>query len=471
MAVGQTMRFEPKSDVSTSLKQHLAPSSIQSLEVLELPVDSLDEYLNAMVEQNPFLALDYCDKSFEEAAASCEQLSDEVEDGYFGETQRLETRTPKSRDSGFDFARAVDERVEYETLSMHLRLQRDRFCYDESMKLISNAVIEALDDDGYFCGDVGKICSIQNCSRASVEKALRDIQTLSPHGVGAHNVKECLGIQIALSGHRCREVFLKALDQGLFEIAVGRGGLREKDCGLSKDEIDAFRDLVKTLDPRPGSQFSHAYKTDYLIPDLIIKSRHHDFVVEVSGQSRFSLHIDDEYASMLEDRNVDSASHAWLSNRYAEAQSILKNLDKRSVTLYRFGLFLVDAQYEFFRFGNSRLRPLSMKEAADALGVHESTISRTVRNKHVLTPWGIVPLKHFFSGALMCETGAKQGALSSWAVKERIRLMVAQEDEAKPLSDGQIMEALNAEGVTIKRRTVAKYRESIGIANQARRRR
>ena len=164
---------------------------------------------------------------------------------------------------------------------------------------------------------------------------------------------------------------------------------------------------------------------------------------------------------------MDDEAREWLHEKRAEADAALANIDQRRQTLHRFGVYLAEVQYDFFMGGEARMRPLTMQQAADALGVHVSTISRTVQDKYALTPWGVFPLKHFFSSSVACTAEERRHALSSLAIKD----LVAQEDRRTPLSDATITAILNGEGVDIKRRTVAKYREALGIGRQSQRRR
>jgi len=266
-------------------------------------------------------------------------------------------------------------------------------------------------------------------------------------------------------------VIRSMLQNSLEDLAENRTTKLTRAYHVSVDDLSAIRDIICTLDPRPGSSFSQRKGTVYVVPDVTIMPDGTGFSVRVTGQLSETLVLNGTYDRMAAQGRMDGEAREWLGQKRAEADAALANIDQRRQTLHRFGVYLAEAQYDFFIGGDARMRPLTMQQAADALGVHVSTISRTVQDKHVLTPWGVYPLKHFFSSSVACSAEERRHALSSLAIKDRIKDLVAQEDRRKPLSDATITTILNGEGVDIKRRTVAKYREALGIGRQSQRRR
>ena len=255
------------------------------------------------------------------------------------------------------------------------------------------------------------------------------------------------------------------------DLAENRTTKLTRTYHLTVDDLSAIRECICALDPRPGSSFSQRKSTVYVVPDLTIVRDGAGFAVRVTGELSETVVINRTYDRMAEQGRMDAEAREWLEQKRAEADAVLANIDQRRQTLHRFGVYLAEVQYDFFTGGEARMRPLTMQQAADALGVHVSTISRTVQDKHVLTPWGVYPLKHFFSSSVACSAEERRHALSSLAIKDRIKDLVAGEDRRKPLSDATITTILNGEGVDIKRRTVAKYREALGIGRQSQRRR
>lgn len=467
----QAVRMEARSEVSLRTKQRLAPAAIQGLEVLSLPVTRLDAYVRDLVERNPLLDFDY-----DHASLSFEEIPEEDDDRASGgadEDAESACARPASiawDAHGFDLARLRDECSETETLQSHLRMQLTGACASERDRLVLDALIENIDDDGYFSGSMPAVCAEAGCSTDDGQRLLALVQTLTPRGVGARDLAECLMLQLD-DDVPYAPVIRAMLQNSLEDLAENRTTKLTRAYHVSVDDLSAIRDIICTLDPRPGSSFSQRKGTVYVVPDVTIMPDGTGFSVRVTGQLSETLVLNGTYDRMAAQGRMDGEAREWLGQKRAEADAALANIDQRRQTLHRFGVYLAEAQYDFFIGGDARMRPLTMQQAADALGVHVSTISRTVQDKHVLTPWGVYPLKHFFSSSVACSAEERRHALSSLAIKDRIKDLVAQEDRRKPLSDATITTILNGEGVDIKRRTVAKYREALGIGRQSQRRR
>lgn len=467
----QAVRMEARSNVSVRTKQHFAPTAIQGLEVLSLPVARLDAYVRDLVERNPLLDFDY-----DHGSLSFEELPDEDGDASAdAETaaEGFDTRPPSAiawDARGFDLARLRDECSQTETLHSHVRMQLTGARVGEEDRALLDALIENIDDDGYFSGSMHALCAEAGRSIEDGQRLLELVQQLSPRGVGARDLAECLALQID-DGLPYADVIRDMLRTGLDDLAENRTTKLMRAYHLTIDDLAAIREVICTLDPRPGSSFSQRKGTVYVIPDITIRRDGTAFSVQVTGELSETLVLNGAYDRMAQRGGMDDEAREWLHEKRAEADAALANIDQRRQTLHRFGVFLDEVQYDFFMGGEARMRPLTMQQAADALGVHVSTISRTVQDKYALTPWGVFPLKHFFSSSVACSAEERRHALSSLAIKDRIKDLVAQEDRRTPLSDATITAILNGEGVDIKRRTVAKYREALGIGRQSQRRR
>lgn len=468
----QVVRMEAKPNVALRTKQRFAPAAIQGLEVLSLPVARLDAYVCDLVERNPLLDFDY-----DQASLSFEELPEEDDDAARGETDPGdEGYLPRSSaavawgERGFDLARLRDECSETETLHSHLRMQLAGMPIATNDRALLDALIENIDDDGYFSGSMPAVCAETRQQTADGERLLSLLQGLTPRGVGARNLAECLMLQLDDGAPYAQEI-RGILRNNLEDLAENRTTKLTRTYHLTVDDLSAIREAICALDPRPGSFFSQRKNTVYVVPDLTVLREGTGFSVRVTGELSETVVINRAYERMAEQGRMDAEAREWLDEKRIEADAVLANIDQRRQTLHRFGVFLTEAQYDFFSGGEACMRPLTMQQAADALGVHVSTISRTVQDKHVLTPWGVYPLKHFFSSSVSCSAEERRHALSSLAIKDRIKDLVAQEDRRKPLSDATITSVLNGEGVDIKRRTVAKYREALGIGRQSQRRR
>lgn len=468
----QSATLDPRQDVSTRTRQRFAPSAIQSLEVLSLPIASLEAYVNTMIEQNPLLDLDYDNAylAFEELPEQdAPRSGDEGEDGDTTADFLNAQTTVSGERSGFDMNRLRDDRLETDTLQSHLRMQLSRLSLDGRRGPFLLALIESIDDDGYFAGSLPSLCFSSGMAVDEGEALLKVVQSLSPRGVGARTLRECLTLQIG-ENEPHRDTIISIIEDRFEDLAKNRVSLLEREYGLRHDELREIKEVIRSLDPRPGAAFSQRRDTCYLIPDLVIRRSDGRFSVEVTGEVSGTIVLNKQYIAMLDDRTVQDGELEWLASRHDEARTVLRNIEQRKKTLYRFGLFLVEAQYEFFCFGEARIKPLTMQNSADALGVHVSTVSRTVQDKYVLTPWGTYPLKYFFASSVECVKAERRSAMSSVAIKNRIKEIVAGEDRDKPLSDSALTAVLNDEGIEVKRRTVAKYREALGIGRQSQRR-
>lgn len=468
----QAVRMEARANASVRTKQHLAPTAIQGLEVLTLPVARLDAYVRDLVERNPLLDFDY-----DHGSLSFEELPEEEDadtsDVAEPPADSFDARSPAAvawDAHGFDLARLRDECSQTETLHSHLRMQLASMRVGDEDRRLLEALIENIDDDGYFSGSMPAVCAEAGRSVEDGQRLLALIQKLSPQGVGARDLAECLELQLD-DAAPFAEVIRTILRTGLEDLAENRTTKLMRTHHLTIDDLSTIREVICALDPRPGSSFSQRKGTVYVIPDLTIKRDGTGFSVQVTGELSETLVFNSAYDGMADRGGIDGDAREWLREKRDEADAALANIDQRRQTLHRFGVYLAEAQYDFFIGGEARMRPLTMQQAADALGVHVSTISRTVQDKYVLTPWGVFPLKHFFSSAVACSAEERRHALSSLAIKDRIKDLVSQEDRRKPLSDATITAILNGEGVDIKRRTVAKYREALGIGRQSQRRR
>lgn len=534
-AASSGVRLQSASRTAVATKNHLAPSAIHGLEVLSLPVTALDAYISKAVEQNPLLELDYgssdlsfgelnlrdddqpeSDLSYDSAnwysghgdpernrrSARCEAnsypddlpagnmpseesehqkrsaleassgLGDNREDAFEASSINA-PRHDRAQARGFgmdlDACRLRDDCCQTETLSSFLRMQVDRRMISDKVFQLTLAVIDCLDDNGYFAGSLHRLAHEADATIDEATSALAVVQGLHPRGVGARDLSECLALQLAGSDE-VTALARRIVVESLQDLADNRTTQLMRTYRISLDELGEVRRLICDLDPRPGASFSQSRDTVYIIPDISVFRTPAGFSVRVLGELAERVVISKDYSELAQNTKENPDASQWLSSHADDAKRVLANIEQRSQTLFRFGTYLVEAQFAFFSEGERALRPLTMQQAADALGFNVSTISRIVADKHVLTPWGTYPLRFFFTSGL--SSSSRGGAsVSSVAVKTRIRDLVAEEDPRKPLSDAAITDLLNNEGVDIKRRTVAKYREALGIGRQSQRRR
>ena len=290
--------------------------------------------------------------------------------------------------------RLRDECSETETLACHLRTQLDGAVGHEVPLVLVNAIIDCINDDGYFDGSLPMICAEQGCEMEAAERALTFIQGLTPRGVGARTLRECLLLQLDDDAPLADTVRLM-IEESLEDLADNRTTKLMRAYHVSLDDLAVIRRVIAGFDPRPGASFSQRKDTVYVIPDLVVERRGASFAVRVTGELSERLVRHDEYEALVA-ASGDAGAASWLADKRTEADAALANVAQRKRTLFRFGMYLLEAQYGFFRQGQAAMRPLTMQQVADGLGLHVSTVSRIVADKHILTPWGTYPLKHFF---------------------------------------------------------------------------
>lgn len=468
----QSIRLDTRTNLGVHTKHHFAPTAIQGLEVLALPIASLTEYLSGMLEENPLLDYDFSKDliQFDELPLEdAPHLSDNEDfvslrdEGSFALVSRGDER------GTFDLQRLQDDCLETETLRFHLRIQMTRSNFSPAQRAFIDEIIEAIDDNGYFANSLELLAQRACLPMRLAETLLGEVQTCFPRGVGARSISECLLLQ--LDKNEKNYLALAAIiREDLLKLAENKTSYLMQKYHVTREVLSEIRERIQSLNPRPGSTFYQQQQTNYLMPDIVIHKRASGFTVEIVGELTNTLSLNKEYLSLLDEGLLDKETMLWLQNRKDEAQLTLRNISQRKQTLYRFGRFLVEAQYDFFLFGEQRLKPLTMQCVADSIGLHVSTISRIVQDKYALTPWGLYPLKFFFSNSLTCNQADYKTELSSFVVKARIKQIISQGDTGKPLSDASLTDILNHEGIEIKRRTVAKYRKSLGIERQSLRR-
>lgn len=353
---------------------------------------------------------------------------------------------------------------------------------------IGEGIIQNLDDDGYLrthdpacelsdhaaCGRIvpttlEEVCAAMGLDpaacREDAERALELVQTFDPAGVGARDLRECLLIQLRFFGFgdtpaaTIVESHMRALE--MRDVAGLVRALQKPEA-----EVLDWLDLIESLDPRPGSTLS-AKPPSYVVPDVMIYKKDGAFVVELNDDSLPRLRISSSYRQFLNaGSGADDEAKSYVRDKMRSALFLIKSVDQRQRTLYKVADSIVRRQEAFFESGVSALKPMVLRDVADDISMHESTVSRIVQNKHAHTPQGVLPLKYFFHSGLKGDSGE---AVSSVAIKEKIRKLIDGETPGKPLSDAQIGQILSYQGTTIARRTVAKYREEMRIPSSSER--
>lgn len=322
-------------------------------------------------------------------------------------------------------------------------------------------IIGNMDKNGYLRSELEEISIICKRPVEDVQRILEFIQSLDPPGVGSRTLKECLLIQLAQLG-LAESLSAIIVEKHLDKLERKRFDLISKEEKAPLDEVYRAVSIIRGLEPYPGRPFSDEAPR-YIVPDIYVTKDGESYVITLNEDGLPKLRISPYYLDML--RNKD-ANKAYLNDRLKAASWLIRSIHQRQSTIYRVAESIMKHQREFLDYGISKLKPLVLKDVADDIGMHESTVSRVTTNKFVHTPQGVFELKFFFSNGIRTSTG---GEMSSSSIKEKIRALISTEDPHNPISDQKIVDVLRAENIDIARRTVAKYRENLNIPPSSRR--
>jgi len=350
-------------------------------------------------------------------------------------------------------------------LNQHLLEQlRMADCLPEERAAAAH-VIGNLNKDGYLCASDEELAAESGCDLELIRRAVELVQSFDPPGVAARNLSECLLIQLANRGQD-ESLAARICRRHLDKIERRKYEQTAKEEGVSLEDVYQAVHLIQSLEPRPGRAFADE-AARYIVPDIYVYKDSGEYVIVLNEEGLPRLRVNPYYLRLLQDNGgKDAPDRAYLTERLKAASWLIKSIHQRQQTIYKVTASIVKFQREFLEKGIDYLRPLTLKEVAADIGMHESTVSRVTNNKYVHTPQGVYELKFFFTTAI--KTG--EGEVSSSAVKQRIRSLIMEEPPDNPLSDQRIVEILKAEGVDIARRTVAKYRESMKILPSSQRR-
>ncbi len=452
----------------------MTPQLQQAIRLLQLPVLELQAQVQEALESNVMLeaeeeeqidltSLDQPAPQGEdseerpEATADEAEVSVEMEDPWSeSSTPSGEGRAPDDDDRPLEFS---DDRGR--DLHQHLIWQLEVSRLDAREVWIGEAIVDALNDDGYLTESVADITRSLNSDlpvgEDDVERVLAFVQSLDPTGVGARSAAECIGLQLAQleDGTPGRELAL-AIARDHLQAVADRDltGLRES-LGTDEDSLETALTLIRGCNPRPGSAFEGA-EPEYIVPDVFVRRTDQGWSVEINPGSVPRLKVNQDYASLV----TRSGDYATLRAQLQEARWLIRSLEIRKDTLLRVARTIVQRQAAFLERGEEAMQPMILRDVAEAVSMHESTISRVTTGKYMLTPRGIYEFRYFFSSHV---SGASGEDVSSVAIRARIRKLISGEDSARPLSDAQLADLLSGEGVKVARRTVAKYREALGF--------
>jgi RNA polymerase sigma-54 factor len=471
--------LKPSLQLKLGQQLTMTPQLQQAIRLLQLPALELQAHIRELLETNVMLEpMEEAESTgtFETLVTAAEQPKPaerraesavEVLDDGWSEHSAGPAETSWNSDDDErqqDYADSAGQ-----SLQEHLLWQLELARLVPRELAIARAIVDAVSDDGYLIESLEEIAHTLRpeveCSADEVAAVLALVQALDPPGVGARSVGECIELQLrqldpATPGLRFA---LEIARHHLGLLADREFSLLRRELRTTEEELAAALALVRSCHPRPGATVS-AGKAEYVVPDVFVRRTEHGWGVEINPATLPRVRLNHGYASLI-GRN---SSHASMRAQLQEARWLLKSLEIRHETLMKVARSIVERQTAFLEHGEEHMRPMILKDIAEAVTMHESTISRVTSGKYMHTPRGVFELRYFFSSQV---EGADGSGTSSTAIRAKIRKLVKEEDAETPLSDGRIAELLSAEGIPVARRTVAKYREAMGIAASNERRR
>lgn len=478
------MALEHKLSLRLSQKLILTPQLQLAIRLLQMPLLELSQTLEQELVENPFLedvqeentGEEFTGEERETAEADSGQPGDDAESPLekmisgsadFNVDEYFEERSSDGRDLGY-FGQGTNTPVSFEQFASktpdiydHLMWQLRLSDAGEDIKLIGESVIGNIDENGYLTATDEEIAGTANESIINIKKAVDVVQSFDPPGIGARDLKECMMLQLKQLG----------LAGSLAELIIANNmeELKKKNyqqiarrCHSSVDEVHAAVQVIEGLEPRPARNFFSAH-TDYVIPDVFVVKTDDGYQIVLNEERLPKLRINSYYKKLLLQKNsFSNEERQFMDEKLRSAAWLLKSLDQRNRTIYRVTESIINFQRDFFDRGVQYMKPLNLKNVAEELSLHESTISRVTSHKYLSCSHGVFCFKFFFCRALQSDTGS----VSSTSVKDLIRKLVSEEDHRKPLSDRRIVELLKSRNIVLARRTIAKYRDELKVPSR-----
>jgi len=476
------MALEIKQSLKLTQQLVMTPQLQQAIKLLQLPRIELLEFIRQEMKENPLL-----EEITEDTTGKIEQepqISEEIGSGgeikeafdenlkesefdwrdylYYDAQSSWEPYPSDRQENDDDESIAFFERIPAKKggLTSHLLEQLSFSSLNTEEKILAEVIIGNLDPNGYLTATLEEIASSSGSSVAQVEAVLKEVQKFDPPGIAARNLKECLLLQLTNVSQNERELIEKILDRHLNNLGAKKYEAIAKDLQVRRDEVIKAVKIINSLNPKTGQAFD-TEKPREIIPDIYVYKIGEEFVVVVNEDGLPRLHINNFYRQMLLEQNhITEASREYIQNKLRSAIWLIRSIYHRQNTLRNVMYSIIKFQREFFEKGIGYLKPLVLKDVAEDIHMHESTVSRATNNKYVYTAHGIFELKFFFNSSINSLDGDQ---FASESVKDMIKKIIAQENPASPYSDQEIVKILKSKNINIARRTVTKYREMMSI--------
>jgi RNA polymerase sigma-54 factor len=466
------MAIQQKLQTKLAQKLILTPSLQQAIKLLPMSTLELADLLNQEVVENPLLeevptedlqAADQQAQTEKDAEAPKTDKPDSWDDSdyeyFFGEYLEDSYR-PRAPQEVRELPPIENTLSTSGSLTDHLEWQLSIQTNDEQTREIGEAIVGNLDDDGYLVASVDEIAGMGPWPIEDVERVLRLVQGFDPIGVAARDLQECLTLQLRhlnLDGTPTERIVTEHLrllqNHQIPELS--------RRLGLSLEELKHHVEIIQHLDPKPGSRYN-PQQSQYVIPDVYIVKVEDQYVAVLNEDGLPQLRISPTYRRLLDKGSSEGSdeTRAYVKDKFRSALWLIKSVEQRQRTIHKVATSIINFQRDFLDHGIEHLRPLVLRDVANDIGMHESTVSRVVTNKYMHTPQGVFEMKYFFHSGISSSYGDD---VSSVTIKNRIRKIIEGEDPRKPLSDSKIVSILQREGLMLARRTIAKYREELKI--------
>lgn len=458
------MKFDYECKLNQEQKLVLTQQMQQSIKILQMPINDLRDYINMEFEENPVL-------NIKENVMNTENVNKDLKEYDYKEMVKyLEFDNYVAQSYGY----YDDEEVspfnfisEKKSLKEYLYEQLRELYLDPLLTKVAEYIIESLDNRGYLEISIKEISKELKLECSIVEKGLKVVQELEPYGIGARDLKECLKLQLT---HLCllNKPIEYMVDNSLMDIAEGKYKKIAEELGIQPREAQRYGDIIKKLEPKPSRGFFTGDEVKFIITDAEIRNVDGEYFIIMNDKILPKLSINSTYKQAINNED-NTETGEYIKDKLNKAMLLLKGIEQRRNTLYSILEKIIEKQKGFFREGINKLKPMTLKEIAEDIGAHESTVSRAVKDKYILTSFGTIKLKDLFTTGISSHGG--NGDTSVINLKNKIKEFIDNEDKYKPLSDQDICDRLNNESFNISRRTVAKYREEMGILSSSKRKR
>ncbi len=445
-------------------KLMMTPELRQAIAILQMSTIELSEYIEQELQENPFLEVKEPEESLESEPVNREN-DNKIEDMVEYYNDRDIEYTPANREESPSLENFLTRRPSlYEHLEFQLRLSSK----EEDDLVIGHYLIGSIDRTGYLCIDLNEVASNLKVPIGKVEEVLQMIQSFHPHGVGARDLSECLLMQLRYYNKE-DSIATQIIQHHMEDLARAKLNKIAQALSIPINQVQDVCDLIRTLDPKPGLQYSSYDEVKYIMPDVFVEKVEGEYVVIVNDLNFPRLIVNNVYKRILhQNDNFSQDAKKYLEDKMGSAIWLIRSIEQRRMTLYKVARSIVDIQTEFLDKGVEYMKPLNLRKVAEAVDVHESTVSRATTNKYIQTPQGLFELKYFFSTGVESYGSSK---VSSKSIKHMLEEIISSEDSSKPLSDEAISKMLKQKGIRISRRTVAKYRQEMGIPSTMARKR